>query len=42
MELCRRALDRVGVDWRMNRRNSLSVARRDDVARLDGFVGPKW
>jgi hypothetical protein len=42
MEICRGALDRVGVNWRMNRRNSLSVARRDDVARLDGFVGPKW
>lgn len=42
MKLCQQALDRVGIDWRMSRHNSLSVARRDDVARLDGFVGPKW
>jgi hypothetical protein len=35
------ALDRLGIDWRrMNARN-ISVARREAVARLDEFVGPK-
>lgn len=35
------ALDLIGVDWRYNRVNSVSVAKRDAVRRLDGFVGPK-
>ncbi|MEU4777066.1 hypothetical protein [Micromonospora sp. NPDC023633] len=35
------ALDLLGVAWRMNRRNSLSVARREAVAALDRHVGPK-
>jgi hypothetical protein len=35
------ALDRLGIEWtQMNARN-ISVARREAVARLDGFVGPK-
>jgi hypothetical protein len=42
MRLCQRSLDRADVSWRMSRRNSLSVARREAVARLDEFVGPKW
>jgi hypothetical protein len=42
MEMCQKSLDRLGIAWRMCRPNMLSVARRDDVARLDGFVGPKW
>jgi hypothetical protein len=42
MALCQRALDRLGVNWRMTRRNCLSVARRDAVAELDRHVGPKW
>ncbi|WP_446215982.1 terminase gpP N-terminus-related DNA-binding protein [Micromonospora sp. IBHARD004] len=41
MGLCRWALDLLGIDWRMNRRNSLSVARREAVAALDRHVGPK-
>jgi hypothetical protein len=28
--------------WRYSRRNSISVARRGAVARLDEFVGPKY
>jgi hypothetical protein len=40
--LCEQALDRLGVDWRYSRRNTLSVARREAVARLDEFVGPKY
>jgi hypothetical protein len=42
MDFCRGALDQVGVGWRMCRPNMLSVARREGVARLDEFVGPKW
>lgn len=41
MDLCRRSLDRLGVEWRMSRRNTLSVAKRASVLRLDEFVGPK-
>ncbi|MEV0732090.1 hypothetical protein [Polymorphospora sp. NPDC050346] len=39
--LCRWALDLLGIAWRMNRPDSLSVARRDAVAALDRHVGPK-
>jgi hypothetical protein len=42
MALCQQSLDRLGVAWRMCRPNMLSVARREAVARLDEFVGPKW
>jgi hypothetical protein len=38
--LCGAALDHLGVSWRFSRRNTISVARRDAVARLDQFVGP--
>ncbi|MFJ8578755.1 helix-turn-helix domain-containing protein [Micromonospora sp. NPDC093277] len=41
MGLCQWALDLLGIAWRMNRRNCLSVARRDAVATLDRHVGPK-
>lgn len=41
MGLCQWALDLLGVGWRMNRPNSLSVARREAVAVLDRHVGPK-
>jgi hypothetical protein len=36
-----RACDQLGIEWRPNNRWSLSVARRDSVALLDTFVGPK-
>jgi hypothetical protein len=39
--LCQESLDALGIAWRMNRHNSLSVARRDAVAALDRHVGPK-
>jgi hypothetical protein len=39
--LCQWALDLLAIRWRMNRPNSLSVARRDAVAALDRHVGPK-
>ncbi len=42
MQLCRLALDRLDIEWRMARPNSLSVARREAVAELDRHVGPKW
>ncbi|WP_249997901.1 transcriptional regulator [Actinoplanes sp. M2I2] len=42
MGLCARHLDRLEIAWRMARPNVLSVARREAVARLDEFVGPKW
>lgn len=41
LRICGEALDRVGVEWRFTRRNCLSVARREGVARLDSFVGAK-
>ncbi|RZU77120.1 hypothetical protein EV384_5833 [Micromonospora kangleipakensis] len=41
MGLCQWALDLLGIAWKMNRRNSLSVARREAVAALDRHVGPK-
>jgi hypothetical protein len=36
-----RACDQLGIEWRPNNRFSLSVARRESVALLDQFVGPK-
>ncbi|GIE96955.1 hypothetical protein Ari01nite_44200 [Paractinoplanes rishiriensis] len=42
MLLCRSSLDQLGIAWRMARSNTLSVARREAVARLDRFIGPKW
>jgi hypothetical protein len=42
MGLCEESLDRLGIDWRMCRRNMLPVARREAVAELDRHVGPKW
>jgi len=41
MRLCQEALDLLGVAWRMNRPDSLSVAHREAVAALDRHVGPK-
>jgi hypothetical protein len=35
------ALDRLGISWRFSRRNTISVARKNAVERLDQFVGPK-
>lgn len=36
------ALDRLGIPWRQDGRNQISIARRDGVERLDEFVGPKF
>jgi hypothetical protein len=35
------ALDLLGVHWTQTTPRDISVARREDVAFLDGFVGPK-
>jgi hypothetical protein len=35
------ALDLLGIAWRQNNRWTISVARREAVAALDEFVGPK-
>ena len=35
------ALDHVGVAWRFNRRNSISIAKRGAVALMDEHIGPK-
>jgi hypothetical protein len=40
--LCGETLDQLGVAWRFSRRTVISVARREAVARLDEFVGPKY
>jgi hypothetical protein len=42
LDICGATLDQLGVSWRFSRRNTISVARRDAVARLDEFVGPKY
>jgi hypothetical protein len=42
MGLCQQSLDRLGIPWKMCRRNMLSVARKEAVAALDEHVGPKW
>jgi hypothetical protein len=42
LRFCGAALDRLGVAWRLARPDVISVARRDAVARLDEFVGPKY
>lgn len=39
--ICGWALDLLDIAWRLPRPNALSVARRDAVARLDQYVGPK-
>ena len=35
------ACDRLGIDYRFTKRNTVSIARAASVARLDEFVGPK-
>jgi hypothetical protein len=40
--LCGAALDRLGVEWRFARPDVISVAKKDAVALLDAFVGPKY
>ena len=42
LRLCGQTLDRLGVAWRFSKPNTISVARKKAVARLDEFVGPKY
>jgi hypothetical protein len=35
------ACDQLGIEWRQMNSRNISIARRDSVARLDRFVGPK-
>jgi len=39
--LCTWALDQLGIAWRLPKHNTVSVARREAVAALDEFIGPK-
>jgi hypothetical protein len=36
------ALDILDIEWRRSRSNTISIARREAVARLDEFVRPKY
>jgi hypothetical protein len=36
------ALDRLGIAWKQSNVRIISVARKEAVARLDEFVGPKY
>ena len=42
LRLCGEALDRLGVEWRFSKPTTISVAKKDAVALLDAFVGPKY
>ena len=39
--ICCATCERVGVEWRQMNARNISVARKQSVARLDEFVGPK-
>ena len=38
---CTQALDRLEIPWRQSSWKTVSVSRREGVARLDELVGPK-
>ncbi len=42
LRLCGQTLDLLGVAWRFSKPTTISVARKEAVARLDEFVGPKY
>ncbi|MEJ2887191.1 hypothetical protein [Actinomycetospora aeridis] len=42
LDVCAAALDRLAIAHRRPRWDMISVAKRDAVARLDDFVGPKY
>jgi hypothetical protein len=39
--ICTTALDRLDVHWTQTNSETIAVSRRDDVAFLDTFIGPK-
>jgi hypothetical protein len=42
LRLCGQTLDQLGVAWRFSKPDTISVTRKEAVARLDEFVGPKY
>jgi hypothetical protein len=40
-DFCTSALDRIEVPWRRSSWETISVSRREAVARLDELLGPK-
>lgn len=36
------ACDRLEINWRRMNRKTISIARRDDVLKMDAIVGPKY
>jgi hypothetical protein len=42
LQLCGQTLDKLDVEWRFSKPTTISVAKREAVARLDAFVGPKY
>ncbi len=42
LRLCGEALDRLGVEWRFSKPTTISVAKKEAVARLDVHVGLKY
>jgi len=36
------ACDRLGINWRRMNRKTISIARREDVSKMDAIVGPKY
>jgi hypothetical protein len=34
--------DQLGIEWRPWGKHHISVARRESVALMDEFIGPKW
>lgn len=42
LDLCGEVLDLLEVEWRYSKPNTISVAKREAVERLDEFVGPKY
>ncbi|MFB9834991.1 transcriptional regulator [Actinoallomurus acaciae] len=42
MRLFTHALDRLDIEWKRSNRNNISIAKKEAVARLDEFVGPKY
>ena len=41
LQIFRDAFDAIGVEHRNSNANTISVARRNSVASLDAFIGPK-
>lgn len=41
LDILANTCDQLGLGWKRNRWNSITVSRSDDVAYLDAFIGPK-